>query len=62
MKPSRKLALRKETLAELTSEELQHVAAGNAAAAYTGSPGCVISFRPPCVTSLCTLLFPNCIN
>jgi hypothetical protein len=57
----KRLSLKIERLSELSQEELRAAVAG-AVETYTGTPGCVVSFQPPCVTSLCTVLYPRCIQ
>lgn len=53
----KKLSLKLERLTELSSEELeQAVAAGAPDSSFTGRVDCILSLRPPCVSSFCTLL------
>ncbi|HVF06083.1 MAG TPA: hypothetical protein VNA20_14675 [Frankiaceae bacterium] len=52
----RRLSLKAEHLAELSTDELSLAVAGGADSSYTGRPGCVLSYEPPCVTFLCTAL------
>lgn len=52
----KKLSLKLERLTELGSEELAQAVAAGPDSSYTGRPGCVLSFEPPCVSSFCTLL------
>jgi hypothetical protein len=46
----RKLTLRTERLAELTTDEMRSVAAGGADS-FSGQVACILSFEQPCIPS-----------
>ncbi|HEU0129745.1 MAG TPA: hypothetical protein VFQ85_01985 [Mycobacteriales bacterium] len=52
----KRLTLKVERLAELDADELHEVAGGT----YTGAPGCIVSYQPPCLSVLCS--FVDCIK
>ncbi len=54
----KKLTLRTERLVDLTTDEMQAVAAGGVDTSYTSRPGCIVSYEP-CVPTVNTLRCPT---